>query len=112
MDYARMMAALRRRRWLILAVGLITTAATAFATTQMKREYQASAMLMPNEGALDPVPTLGAEARNGREEDDTVAKDRLKTVATVLTSPAVMDPVMKQNDLKLPQDLFLKQMEV
>ena len=41
-----------------------------------------------------------------------MAADRLKTVATVLASPAVVGQVIQQNNLKTTPDMFMKQTDV
>lgn len=115
MDYTRLMAALRRRRFLILAGVLGCTALTAFGSARLPREYLASATLMPQEQALDSIRQLTVPAEAGPEREElTGRQDRIKTIATVLTSPAVLGPVIKRlrlptNPTKLQEDLEVKE---
>jgi len=113
MDYARIMTALRRRRWLILCAVLACTALTAFGASRMPREYVATATLMPQERALGSISELarpvGAEAE--RDELDG-RQDRLKTVAAVLTSPEVLGTVIQQLKLKTTPALLQEDIEV
>src|SRR4051794_4883500 len=101
MDSARVMTALRNRRWMILAAVAGWTTAVAVNTSRMKREYQASATLMPQEVALEPLHRMQQSADVRDEGDDpVVSEDRMKTVAAVVTSPTVLGQVI--TDLRLP----------
>lgn len=113
MDYGRVMAALRRRRWLILLVVLGTTALTAFATTRMKREYQASATLMANEGALNPLPILRKQGTGDEPREELPeAQDKLKTIVEFLKSRGVVGEVIQKKDLKTTPELYDKQLDI
>lgn len=113
MDYARIMTALRRRRWLILLAVLACTGLTAFGASRMQREYLATATLMPQEQALGTISELarpvGAEAE--RDELDS-RQDRLKTVSAVLTSPEVLGTVIQELKLKTTPALLQEDIEV
>lgn len=113
MDYARIMTALRRRRWLILCAVLACTALTAFGASRMPREYVATATLMPQEQALGSISELARPAGAEAERDELDGRqDRLKTVATVLTSPEVLGTVIQQLKLKTTPSLLQEDIEV
>jgi len=100
MDYQRAMTALRRRRlWIVVAV-LGCTILTGLGSTRMKRQFLASATLMPQEQALESLTEIQQSQQPGAERVDLVARqDRLKTVATVLNSPAVLGTVIDRLNL-------------
>ena len=113
MDYARIMTALRRRRWLILCAVLACTALTAFGASRMQREYLATATLMPQEQALGTISELARPAGAEAERDELDGRqDRLKTVATVLTSPEVLGTVIQQLKLKTSPALLQEDIDV
>jgi polysaccharide biosynthesis transport protein len=100
MDYTRVMTALRRRRWLILAAVAGCTVATFFGSTRMKHEYLAEATLMPQEEALTPFRDLTAPPDVGLEKAPLDERqDQIKTVSLLLMSPSVLVPVI--DNLKL-----------
>jgi len=113
MEYARIMAALRRRRFIILFAVLGCTLLTAFGATRLKREYLATATLMPQEQALGTISELArpAEAEQVRDELDG-RQDRLKTVATILNSPEVLGTVIQKLGLKTTPTLLQENIEV
>lgn len=107
MEYSRAMAALRRRRWIILIAVATCTGLTFAGASRMKREYQASATLMAQDDATEPVTVIAKPIGVEQDRDDLTAKqDRLKTIAAVLNSPAVMEKVISDLNLKtLPAQL-------
>jgi uncharacterized protein involved in exopolysaccharide biosynthesis len=107
MEYARIMAALRRRRWVILIAVLGCTLLTAFGAGRMKREYLATATLMPQEQALGTISELARPAEAEQDRDDLDGRqDRLKTVATLLNSPEVLGQVIQELKLKTSPSLL------
>lgn len=113
MDSTHVITALRRRRFAILAAVLGCTALTAFGASQMKREYLASATLMPQEQALGTITELATPADVAQEKDDLTARhDRLKTVSTILTSPAVLGSVIREQQIPTSPTLLREQIEV
>lgn len=113
MDYGRVMTALRRRRWMIALCVVGCTGLTALGSTRMKKEYLASATLMPQEQALTDIRDLAKPVEASAERDDLTAKqDRIKTVSSILTSPAVVGPVIEQQRLNLAPTRFLDRVEV
>jgi capsular exopolysaccharide synthesis family protein len=115
MDYARVMTALRRRRWWIVLAVLSCTFLTAFGSLRMKREYLASATLMAQEQAMGSLSELAKPIEGDYERDDlTGRQDRIKTIGTVLTSPGVLQPVIRELRLnttpaKLQEDIEVKE---
>lgn len=113
MDYGRVMAALRRRRWLILIAVFGCTALTMVGASRMKREFQATATLMPQEQALDSLKEQLAPDDGRREREELAGReDRLKTVATVISSPSVVGPALKQLHLDMAPSAFSAKMDV
>jgi polysaccharide biosynthesis transport protein len=115
MDYARVMTALRRRRWWIVCGVISCTALTFVGARKMKREYQASATLMAQEQALQNTSEMAAPLEAGREQDEILGRqDRIKTVSTILTSPTVLGKVihdlgLKTTPVKLAEDIEVKE---
>ncbi|MGV3721191.1 MAG: GumC family protein [Actinomycetota bacterium] len=107
------MAALRRRRFLILFAVLGCTLLTAFGATRMKREYLATATLMPQEQALGTISELARSPEAEQERDELDGRqDRLKTVATILNSPEVLGTVIQKMGLKTTPALLQENIEV
>ncbi|MFN3652667.1 MAG: GumC family protein [Armatimonadota bacterium] len=101
MDYTRVMTALRRRRWYILAAVIGCTGATGYGALRMPREYQASATLLLQEQATRDFSDMTALPEVPTEKDDLEGRrDRVKTIATVLTSPEIVSRVIEKVGLK------------
>lgn len=113
MDFGRAMLALRRRRWAILAAVIGCTAVTYAGASRMQREYLASATLMAQDEAMEPVTVLARPIEADRDRDDiTGRQDRIKTVASVLSSPAVVARVIEQLNLKTVPAQLQERIEV
>jgi capsular exopolysaccharide synthesis family protein len=89
------------------------TILTYLGATRMKREFLATATLMPQEQALGTISELARPAEAGVERDELEGRqDRLKTVATILTSPEVLGSVIEQQKLKTTPALLSEEVEV
>jgi capsular polysaccharide biosynthesis protein len=113
MEYSRVMSALRRRRWAILFAVTACTVLTFFGSTRLGREYLATATLMAQDEAMEPVSVLAKPIEADQERDDLNGRqDRIKTVAAVLSSPAVVSKVIRELNISTTPARVQERMEV
>ena len=88
-DYIRVI----RKRWkIIVAVMLVVVAGAALATALSPKVYEATTQLF--------VSTSGSSDSNALLSGSNFTQQRVKSYADVITTPNVLDPVIKGLDLK------------